>query len=244
MTAETELPAYLPYPRFLLKMDISHTAKLLYALLLDRSTLSQKNGWQDSEGRTYIVYPIAEIAEMLDKGCTTIKGALNELDAAGLLERRRTGFSAANRLYVKVPPIPVVQFSDQLTDGKPPLIRAGNRPTDSRKTDLMTVGKPSPNQTTINNLTESQTKGVSGGPSAPYGRYGNIFLSQTEYDELQAEYPDRLERFIEEMSRYLAANGKSYQNYAAALRIWAGNDKKEAPKKGIPDYSCKEGESL
>ena len=118
MTAETELPAYLPYPRFLLKMDISHTAKLLYALLLDRSTLSQKNGWQDSEGRTYIVYPIAEIAEMLDKGCTTIKGALNELDAAGLLERRRAGFSCANRLYVKVPDIPVVQFSDQLTAGK------------------------------------------------------------------------------------------------------------------------------
>ena len=55
MTAGTELPAYLPYPRFLLKMDISHTAKLLYALLLDRSTLSQKNGWQDSEGRTYII---------------------------------------------------------------------------------------------------------------------------------------------------------------------------------------------
>lgn len=57
MTAETELPAYLPYPRFLLKMDISHTAKLLYALLLDRSTLSQKNGWQDSEGRTIHCLP-------------------------------------------------------------------------------------------------------------------------------------------------------------------------------------------
>ena len=244
MTAGTELPAYLPYPRFLLETDLSHTARELYALLLDRSTLSQKNGWQDSEGRTYIVYPIAEIAEMLDKGCTTIKGALNELDAAGLLERRRTGFSAANRLYVKVPPIPVVQFSDQLMAGNPTLIEPENRPTDGQKTDLMMVGKPSPNQTTINNLTESQTMGVSGEPPAPYGRYQNIFLSQTEYDELQAEYPDRLERFIEEMSRYLAANGKSYQNYAAALRIWAGNDKKKAPKKGIPDYSCKEGESL
>ncbi len=85
-------------------MEISQTAKLLYALLLDRSTLSQKNGWQDSEGRTYIVYPIAEIAEMLDKGCTTIKGALNELDAAGLLERERrasphrTGFMSKCRL--------------------------------------------------------------------------------------------------------------------------------------------------
>ena len=59
--------------------------------------------------------------------------------------------------------------------GSPPLIEPENRPTDGQKTDLMMVGKPSPNQTTINNLTESQTKGVSGGPSAPYGRYGNIF---------------------------------------------------------------------
>ena len=47
MTAETIVPSYLPYPRFLLKMDLSQTAKLLYALLLDRSTLSQKNGWTD-----------------------------------------------------------------------------------------------------------------------------------------------------------------------------------------------------
>ena len=244
ITADTKLPAYLPYPRFLLKMEISQTAKLLYALLLDRSTLSQKNKWQDGEGRIYIIYPIAEIAEILDKGSTTIKGALNELDAAGLLERERGGFSAPNRLYVKVPRVPQVQFSDQLMAGKPTLIEPENRPTDGQKTDLMMVGKPSPNQTTINNLTENQTKGVSGEPPAPYGRYQNIFLSQTEYDELQAEYPDRLERFIEEMSRYLAASGKSYQNYAAALRIWAGNDKKGAPKKGIPDYSCKEGESL
>ena len=70
-----------------------------------------------------------------------------------------------------------------------------------------------------------------------YTHLGNIFLSQTEYDELQAEYPDRLERFIEEMSRYLAARGKSYQNYAAALRIWAGNEKKGAPKKGTVSYT-------
>ena len=119
--ADTRLPAYLPYPRFLFKMEISQTAKLLYALLLDRSTLSQKNKWQDDEGRIYIIYPIAEIAEILDKGSTTIKGALNELDAAGLLERERGGFSAPNRLYVKVPRVPQVQFSDQLMVRKPAL---------------------------------------------------------------------------------------------------------------------------
>ena len=84
MTAETIIPSYLPYPRFLLKMDLSQTAKLLYALLLDRSTLSQKNGWQDDEGRVYIVYPIAEMAEILDKGRTTIQDALNSLPPPGL----------------------------------------------------------------------------------------------------------------------------------------------------------------
>ena len=132
--ADTRLPAYLPYPRFLLKMEISQTAKLLYALLLDRSTLSQKNGWQDDQGRTFIVYPIVEIAEMLDKGQTAIKGALKELDAAGLLERERRGFSAPNRLYVKVPPVPVVRFSDQLMAGKATLIQSEKRPYDGRKT--------------------------------------------------------------------------------------------------------------
>ena len=86
--------------------------------------------------------------------------------------------------------------------------------------------------------------GASGEQPAAYGRYKNIFLSETEYTELKEEYPDRLERFIEEMSRYLAASGKTYSNYAAALRIWADNDKKGASKKGIPDYSYKEGESL
>ena len=32
------LPQYLPYARFLLDTDLSHTAKLLYTLLLDRAT--------------------------------------------------------------------------------------------------------------------------------------------------------------------------------------------------------------
>ncbi|WP_223474875.1 replication initiator protein A [Faecalibacterium prausnitzii] len=41
------LPQYLPYARFLLDADLSHTAKMLYTLLLDRATLSQKNNWVD-----------------------------------------------------------------------------------------------------------------------------------------------------------------------------------------------------
>ena len=108
----------------------------------------------------------------------------------------------------------------------------------------MTVGKPTPNNLTINNLIESQTMGASGEPHNPFGRYETVFLTEAEYAELKNECPDRLERLIEEMSRYLAANGRTYQNYAAAMRIWADNDKKDAQKQGVPDYTCKEGESL
>ena len=183
---------------------------------------------------------------MLDHySCTTIKGALNELDAAGLLERRRAGFSCANRLYVKVP-APVVQFPDQLTDRKPTLIGAEKRPTDSRKPDLMTVGKPSPNQTNINNLIESQTKGASEGqPPAAYGRYKNVFLSDTELLELEQDFPGKWEYYLDRLSCHIASTGKQYQSHAATIYKWAQEDAaKEKPKKGIPDYSFKEGESL
>lgn len=242
ITADTIMPQFFRYPRFLLKMDLSHTARLLYALLLDRCALSQKNGWQDSEGRTYIVYPVAEIAEILDKGRTTVQDALNELSAAGLMERKRTRFAAANRIYVKVPP--VVQVSDHMTAGKPDTISPESRTYDSRETGLMMSGKPTPNKININKLKENQIKGASGEPPAPFGRYKNIFLSESEYAELKEEYPDRLERLIEEMSQYIAASGNDYVCHAAALRRWLDKEKKEKPKKGIPDYTCKEGESL
>ena len=76
---------------------------------------------------------------------------------------------------MKVPRVPQVQFSDQLMAGKPTLIEPENRPTDGQKTDLMMVGKPSPNQTTINNLTENQTMGASGGAARSFWQIPEYF---------------------------------------------------------------------
>ena len=170
---------------------------------------------------------------MLDKGCTTIKGALNELDAAGLLERRRASFSCANRPICK---------SAGYSSG------TVFRPTDSRKTDLMTVGKTPPNQTNINNLIESQTKRASEGqPPSAYGRYKNVFLSDAELLELEQDFPGKWEYYLDRLSCHIASTGKQYHSHAATIYKWAQEDAakgKAAPKQGIPDYSCKEGESL
>ena len=80
---------------------------------------------------------------------------------------------------------------------------------------------------------------------APFGRYENVFLSEKELAELQTELPGKWEYYIDRLSGYIASTGKSYKNHAATILRWAADDRaKGKPKKGIPDYSCKEGESL
>jgi hypothetical protein len=76
------LPQYLPYARFLLDTDLSHTAKLLYTLLLDRATLSQKNNWVDERGFVYVIFPISSLSEALRCSTMSIKRALRSLEDA------------------------------------------------------------------------------------------------------------------------------------------------------------------
>lgn len=86
-------------------------------------------------------------------------------------------------------------------------------------------------------------KGFFNDPS--YGRYENVFLTDTELSELQAELPEKWAYYIDRLSGYIASTGKKYKNHAATIRRWAADDTaKAAPKQGIPEYTCKEGESL
>ena len=103
LTVTTPLPQYLPYPRFLLDTDLSHTAKLLYTLLLDRATLSQKNNWIDAQGRIYVVYPLSHLSKDLGCSISSITRSFTELENAQLVERIRSGFSKPSRILLKVP---------------------------------------------------------------------------------------------------------------------------------------------
>ena len=103
MRKDSKLLPYLPYPRFLLDVDLTQTAKVLYAVLLDRANLSRANGWVDEDGNIYIVFPLNKVADLVNKGPSTVKNALNELETAGLIERLRCGKGMPNRIYVKQP---------------------------------------------------------------------------------------------------------------------------------------------
>ena len=80
---------------------LSNEAKLLYGLLLDRMSLSVKNGWQDDAGKVFIHFKIAEVCEKLRIGAQKAVKLLRELVNIGLIERVRIGLGKPDRIYVK-----------------------------------------------------------------------------------------------------------------------------------------------
>lgn len=105
---EAEQFSFYRVPRLLIKDEyfkgLSSDAKLLYGLMLDRMSLSIKNGWLDEENRAYIIYTIENIRE--DLGCSKEKAVkvLAELDEAkgiGLVEKIRRGLGKPDIIYVK-----------------------------------------------------------------------------------------------------------------------------------------------
>ena len=71
-----------------------------------------------------------------------------------------------------------------------------------------------------------------------YGRYKNVSLTLSEYEQLKRDYPIYADKYIEKLSEYMESTGKSYNNHLATIRSWLKKDIK------TKDYSCKEGESL
>ncbi len=105
---EAEQFSFYRVPRLLIKDErfkgLSSDAKLLYGLMLDRMSMSMKNGWLDDENRAYIIYTIDNIRE--DLGCSKEKAVkvLAELDAGkgiGLVEKIRRGLGKPDIIYVK-----------------------------------------------------------------------------------------------------------------------------------------------
>ena len=79
---------------------LSSDAKLTYALLYDRLSLSKLNGWINDRDEVYLIYTREEIAE--DLGITYKKSisAFKELLAAGLIAEQRCGRGAPNKIYI------------------------------------------------------------------------------------------------------------------------------------------------
>lgn len=80
---------------------LSRDARTLYGILLDRVSLSAKNGWFDEEGRVYIICTLNSAMEALSITDKTATKLFVELENFGLIERKRQGQGKPIIIYVK-----------------------------------------------------------------------------------------------------------------------------------------------
>ena len=200
--------------------SLSTAAKLLYGMLLDRMSLSARNGWHDDAGRVYIYYTVKEVCQDIGCGRNKAMRLLAELDTVkgiGLIERVKQGQGKPDKIFVKIisvhedteipntakpnsaAPISEVDFSD---------VQKSEIPTSrGRKNRLPEVEKTDPNHTKRNQTELIQTD-PSIFPRKPpaiglemerYERRDEL-KANIDYERLRREYPyDDIDDLLELM---------------------------------------------
>lgn len=92
-----QLPQWLFDPEY---KDMSLRAKVVYALIFDRRSLSLENNWYDKNGDVYMYFTNQQMMEKLNCSEKTIISSKKELEKYGLIKEVRQGINRPNRLYI------------------------------------------------------------------------------------------------------------------------------------------------
>lgn len=94
-TVKSPAASYIPLPRFLLLdkelKDISNDAKVLYALLLDRASISRQNGYIDPDGTIRLYFTVEQVQKKLHRSRQSATRIFRELEYSGLIIRKKQG---------------------------------------------------------------------------------------------------------------------------------------------------------
>lgn len=232
-TKDTALPPFVPLPRFIIQGKYTVNAKLLYGLLLNRTLLSRKSGWYAENGAVYVIYTIKQMADDLNRNEHTVKTALAELENAGLIQLVRQRWNRANHIFLKLPD--EVQFSSSPEGNACPL---------SEQDSSHCIGQTLP--TSNNNQKNNRiSKNDCSEESHRFGEFQNVFLTNSQFADLQALYPRMGLVYIERLSQYMASTEKNYRNHYATIKSWIAQDSKKSPASKFDyNYTYEEGECL
>ena len=84
----------------LYKTKLNLDSKILYAFLLDRLSLSQKNHWFDELNRVYLIFTREEVQDKLCLSEKTVTKAFKQLTDTNLIAEKRQGLGKPNLIYV------------------------------------------------------------------------------------------------------------------------------------------------
>jgi hypothetical protein len=234
---ESESLSFYRVPKLLftdpLFRELSSDAKILYGLMLDRMTLSLKNGWFDSDGRAYIYFAVEDIMEMLNCGRNKAIKSIQELDVdggIGLIEKKRQGQGKATVIYVKNFVIEEVQkFENETSETEKtqpesdPEVYNSNfkkfkkQTSRSPENKLLEVYISNSNYNKYNNTDSSETESnpiqSAEDGSDEMRDYEQLVKENISYDVLLASHPndeDILSGIVDLMLEVLLCKGDSY----------------------------------
>lgn len=195
--AEAEQFSFYRIPKVLFTEErfrsVSAEAKVLYGLLLDRMSLSCKNGWLDRAGRVYIIFTIEEVMTAL--GCADQKAGklLHELESkCRLIERKRQGLGKPNLIYVKNF---VDNHVDNTSGSTTPSPKSRSNNTDKNDTDFSDT-----DSFPFTSFRRDHGREAKGNEAALRERYRELIAENIAYDALLTDYPyeqDTLEEILE-----------------------------------------------
>lgn len=151
---------------------LSSDAKVLYAILLDRMSLSMKNGWLDEENKVFIIFTIDEIEETMNIGRNKAVNIMKEIQDFGLIEKKRRGLGKPNIIYVKSFLVETMEENSTVREetcedrslndtfqevSKVNLQKFEKQTSRNLKTKLQEVSKTNCNKTNINKTKKSDT---------------------------------------------------------------------------------------
>ena len=94
-TINSPAASYIPLPRFLLQDEalyqITNDAKVLYAMLLDRASISRQNGYAEPDGTIRLYFTVQQAQERLHRSRQSVTRIFRELELCGLINRRKQG---------------------------------------------------------------------------------------------------------------------------------------------------------
>lgn len=106
-TIRHRIKQFIPMPRDVLQIGLNPSATLLYGLLLDRATLSQRTGWCDEDGWVYIHYTIRSLSKEMWMSESSIRRMLLQLEEHKLIRRVHYNPGSPSFIFLRVPVVSV-----------------------------------------------------------------------------------------------------------------------------------------
>jgi len=105
-TVESLAASYIPFPRFLMEdslADFSNDAKVLYALMLDRASISKINGFIEADGTVRVYFTVEQAQKKLHRSRQCATRIFRELESCGLICRKKQGLGKPALITLNYP---------------------------------------------------------------------------------------------------------------------------------------------